>query len=291
MSFARNRRGNVRIKRASSIEDYRDTEKVQLQAWGMREAELVPLHILRPINEKGGLVLNAYDDTGRAVGTTIGFFGNHKRKLIFYSHMTGVIPEFQGRGVGRALKLKQRQFAMARGLDLICWTYDPMQSQNNWFNLSKLGAISRIYYLNYYGEMPDRLNRGLATDRFLAEWWIRSPRVRTALASRRKLEQHEAVSESAILNPTLIENEMRVPSGKTFKPTSRVAFIEIPSSYDRLREVNSAILQKWRKDTRKLYTSCFRLGYVATGAAVHDSNNPRSFVRIERGALKRILNH
>ncbi len=289
MSFARNPLENIRIKRASSTEDYRDAEKVQLKAWGMREAELVPLHILRPINEKGGLVLNAYDDEGRAIGTTIGFLGNHNEKLIFYSHMTGVIPKFQGKGVGRALKLKQRQFALARGLDLICWTYDPMQSQNNWFNLSKLGAISRIYYVNYYGEMPDRLNRGLATDRFLAEWWIRSPRVRTALASQGK-PPHETVSESAILNQTFIKDEMRAPSGRTSNPVSRVAFIEIPSSYDRARDVNSSILQKWREDTRKVYTSCFKSGFIATRAIVHDSNKPRSFVKIERRSLRWILN-
>jgi predicted GNAT superfamily acetyltransferase len=274
------------FKRSITIRDYEDCERVQRNAWGMSESRVVPVHVLRPINEKGGFIMVAYDGKNRPVGTTICFLGKHEEKSILYSHMTGVIPEFQGKGVGRMLKLKQRDYALKQGFDLICWTYDSMQSMNNWFNLNTLGALARAYYVDYYGEMPDRLNEGLASDRFLAEWWIKSPRVKKRT---RSLFASSQVDDSLVANPTKIESGVRVPAGQCFLKRSDTVLVEIPYSYDKLRNFNIGFLIKWREETRELYVRLFKSQYIATEVILDKSNYPRSFVKLERRSLERIL--
>ena len=276
------------FRRSITIQDYRDCEDVQRNAWGMSKSQVVPLHVLRPINEKGGFIMVAYDGKDRPIGTTICFLGKHEEKRILYSHMTGVIPEFQSKGVGRMLKLKQRNYALKQGYCLICWTYDSMQSINNWFNLNTLGALARAYYVNYYGEMPDRLNEGLASDRFLAEWWIKSPRVKKRT---RSLFVSSQVDNSVVANPSKIESGVRVPTGQSSLKRSDTVLVEIPYSYDKLRNLNRKILIKWREETRQLYVRLFKARYIATEVILDKSNYPRSFVKLERRPLERILKH
>jgi len=276
------------FRRPKNVQDYRDCENVLKMAWGMGESVQVPLHVLRPINEKGGFVMAAYTENGLPVGTTICLLGKHEGKRILYSHMTGVIPEFQSKGVGRMLKLKQREHALKEGFDLICWTYDSMQSINNWFNLNTLGALTRAYYVNYYGELEDRVNEGLATDRFLAEWWIKSPRVRKRIRSRFAPSQADY---SLVANPTKLDSGVRVPTGPSSLKQSDTVLVEIPYSYDKLRRVNREILIKWREETRELYLRLFKARYAATEVILDKSDYPRSFVKLERRPLERILNH
>lgn len=278
----------ISFRRPTSIQDYRDCENVQRSAWGMSESLVIPLHVLRPINEKGGFLMNAYDVTEKPIGTTICILGKHDGKRVLYSHMTGVIPEFQSKGVGRMLKLKQRTYALKQGYDFICWTYDSMQSLNNWFNLNTLGAVTRKYHVNYYGELEDRVNEGLATDRFLAEWWIKSPRVRKRI---RSLFGSSQFDELLVANPTKIESGIRVPSGKSSLKQSDTVLVEIPYNYDTLRDVNRRILIKWREQTRELYMRLFKSGYIATEVVLDKSDYPRSFVKLERRSLKRILHN
>jgi predicted GNAT superfamily acetyltransferase len=278
----------VLIRTASTIQEYKDCDIVQLEAWGMEERELVPVHLLRSLSENGGIVLNAYNKAGRPVGTNISFLGKQYGKLMLYSHMTGVIPEYQSKGVGLMLKMKQREYAIEQGYDLICWTYDPMQSLNNWFNLNKLAAISRNYYINYYGEMPDKLNRGLDSDRFLAEWWIQSPRVRL------RMENHEdrphATGGIRIINETGLKQGVRQPKGRLdLSATDQSLLVEIPYSYSEIRAVHPSILHAWRLETRKTYSHYFNSGYLATGALVETGDHNRAFVKMERGPLERVL--
>lgn len=245
--------------------------------------------MLRALSEEGGLIMNAYDRSGRAVGTSIAFLAKHAGKLILYSHMTGVIPDSQRKGVGLALKLMQRSYATKQGLDVVCWTYDPMQSLNNWFNLNKLGAVARNYYINYYGDLRDNLNRGLDSDRSLAEWWVKSRRVREIMKSEGAITPRNMPHHS-IVNPAIAKNGVRCPAGKPdLKAKEKAILIEIPHNYEAFRKLDSLILRQWRAETRQLYTHYFRGGYIATGAYVDESDGKRSFVKLERGPLRRIL--
>jgi len=277
------------IRLAANTDDCRDSEELQLRIWGFPEREVVPVHMLRALSEEGGLVLNAYDRDGRAIGTSFAFLGRHAGKRILYSHITGVIPEFQSKGVGLALKLMQRSYAIKQGLDLVCWTYDPMQSLNNRFNLSKLGAIARTYYVNYYGDMPDDLNRGVETDRFLAEWWVKSRRVKNTIKSESATTTDD-IRHYPMINPTITKEGVRCPVGQPdLKATEETILIEIPYNYEAFRKRDTSILQKWRAETRQLYMHYFKRGYIATESFVDKSNEKRSFVKLERGPLKRIL--
>ena len=286
----RNNFDEFSFRRSITIQDYRDCEDVQRNAWGMSESSVVPLLVLRPINEKGGFIMVAYHGKNRPIGTTICFLGKHEGKRVLYSQLTGVIPDFQSKGIGRMLKLKQRDYALKEGYDLICWTYDSMQSINNWFNLNTLGALTRAYYVNYYGDMEDRVNEGLATDRFLAEWWIKSPRVKKRTSSR-SLFVSGQVDDSLVANPTKIEFGVRIPTGQSSLKRSDSVLVEIPYSYDKLRDFNRRILIKWREETRELYVRLFKARYIATEVILDKSDYPRSFVKLERRPLERILMH
>jgi predicted GNAT superfamily acetyltransferase len=98
-----------------------------------------------------------------------------------HSHMVGVLPDHRNRGIARALKLAQRDDALARGIELMEWTFDPLEIKNSHLNIAKLGAIVRRYKHNFYGPSSSPLQGGLPTDRIYAEWWLRSNRVERAL--------------------------------------------------------------------------------------------------------------
>ena len=283
-------RGKITLRRATQISDYRDCEQAQRDAWKTdSQSFIVPLHMLRPFSEKGGLVINAYDEDERIVGTSIGFLAQHRGKPIFYSHMTGVVPDYQSKNVGWALKLEQREYALEQGLDLICWTYDPMQSVNSRFNLRKLGAIARTYYENYYGDMTDGLNKGLASDRFLAEWWISSPRVQKRIEATLP-KGEESVAGLKVVNETTMERRILLPAGRVdLHVQGETVLVEIPYEYDAVRTVDPAFLLDWRRETRTAYNHYFGLGYIATDSIVVDSEIPRSYVKLEQRSLEWVL--
>jgi Uncharacterized conserved protein len=153
---------------------------LQRQIWAYSEIEMVPEQMFAVARESGGQVLLAFDQR-KAVGFALAFAGTHHRSIYLHSHMVGVVPEYQNRGVGRLLKFAQRDEAIARGIHLIEWTFDPLQLRNAHFNLMRLGAVVRRYLPNFYGRTSSPLHAGLPADRLVAEWWIRSARVQGLL--------------------------------------------------------------------------------------------------------------
>jgi predicted GNAT superfamily acetyltransferase len=115
-----------------------------------------------------------------------------------HSHMLGVTPEYRDSGVGRQLKLKQREDALARGIDLIEWTFDPLEIKNAHLNIERLGAIVRRYVRNQYGTTTSHLHGGLPTDRCVAEWWITSPRVKAVIEGGPPVARPEIVERIAV---------------------------------------------------------------------------------------------
>jgi predicted GNAT superfamily acetyltransferase len=169
------------IRPLHQVEDMRIGVELQNRIWGYSAIDMVPEQLFVVANESGGHVLAAF--AGRQpIGFALAFAGLHHGRHHLHSHMVGVIPEFQDRGVGRLLKLAQRDDAIARNIDLIEWTFDPLQLKNARFNLSRLGAVVRRYLPNCYGRTSSPLHAGLPTDRLVAEWWVRSARVAQLLA-------------------------------------------------------------------------------------------------------------
>ncbi|PYS39938.1 MAG: acetyltransferase [Acidobacteria bacterium] len=162
------------------VTDLAELEKcVQLQreAWGLADIEVIPTRMLVTQNRVGGLVLGAFDG-GRMVGFLNAMPGIRDGVPYWYSQMLAVAQDYRNRGIGSALKLAQRDHAQQRGIHLIEWTFDPLESKNAYLNVVKLGVIVRRYYVNLYGATASQVQQGLESDRVIAEWWIDKPRVR-----------------------------------------------------------------------------------------------------------------
>ena len=143
--------------------------------------ELLPLRFLVVVSKVGGHVFGAYDGP-RMIGFCFAIPGiKPDGRPYLHSHMLGVLPEYRNAQIGRRLKLRQRDDALARGIALIEWTFDPLELKNAFLNIEKLGAIVRVYKENQYGTTTSPLHGGLPTDRCIAEWWIDSPRVHAIL--------------------------------------------------------------------------------------------------------------
>ena len=176
-------------------------EAVNLQKiiWGFDEIELLPVRLLVVATKVGGQVLGAFDGH-KLVGFCFCIPGlKPGGKSYLHSHMMGVLPGYRDHGVGRMMKTQQRTDALARGIDLIEWTFDPLEIKNAFFNIERLGVVVRRYVLNQYGASSSPLQGGLPTDRCVAEWYIDSPRVKLIFEGQSRLPE-EIVARIAVPN-------------------------------------------------------------------------------------------
>jgi len=173
----------IRVRTMEGTQEMSVCVELQQRIWGYAPIDIVPDQIFVVAKKTGGQVMTAYD--GRTpVGFALAFAAMREGLAYLHSHMVAVLDEYQNRGVGRMLKLAQRENALDRGINLIEWTFDPLQLKNAYFNLARLGAIVRHYIPNLYGRTSSPLHAGLPTDRLVAEWWVRSPRVEAVLAGK-----------------------------------------------------------------------------------------------------------
>jgi predicted GNAT superfamily acetyltransferase len=172
----------IEIRLLTTREEFELAVKLQRDIWGFDDVDLLPLRLFVVASKIGGQVLGAFDGT-RMVGFCLCIPGLKRgAKPYLHSHMMGVAPEYRNVGLGRALKLMQREYAVAAELDLIEWTFDPLEIKNAFFNIERLGAIARRFVHNQYGTSTSPLHAGLPTDRLVAEWWIRSERVSATIS-------------------------------------------------------------------------------------------------------------
>lgn len=175
---------SVSIRPLTDRDDLKAVVKLQRQIWGFEDVDLIPLRLFVVASKIGGQVYGAFDEA-RLIGFCMAIPGvKPGGKTYLHSHMLGVLPEYRNARVGRSLKLTQRDDAISRGIDLIEWTFDPLELKNAFFNMERLGAIVRRYVPNQYGTTSSPLHGGLPTDRCIAEWWISSPRVKAILAGQ-----------------------------------------------------------------------------------------------------------
>jgi predicted GNAT superfamily acetyltransferase len=172
------------IRELYSEPELREAVALQKTIWGWEDADLLPFRMFVVATKIGGQLLGAFD-VGRMVAFCLAIPGlKPDGKVYLHSHMLGVLPEFRNAGIGRQLKLRQRDDAQTRGIDLIEWTFDPLDLKNAYFNVERLGAIVRRYLRNQYGVSSSLLHGGLPTDRCVAEWWIGKPRRKAEVAER-----------------------------------------------------------------------------------------------------------
>jgi predicted GNAT superfamily acetyltransferase len=174
----------IEIRGLTAHSEFQDAVRLQQQIWGFEEIELLPLRLFVVALKVGGQVFGAFDGQ-RMIGFCLAIPGlKAGGKSYLHSHMLGVLPEYRDAKVGKRLKLAQREEALGRGIDLIEWTFDPLEIKNAFFNMERLGAVVRRYVYNQYGTTTSHLHGGLPTDRCIAEWWIGSPRAQAIVGGQ-----------------------------------------------------------------------------------------------------------
>ncbi len=228
-------------------------EELQARAWEMEPRGIVPGALMGIIASGGGILLAAYDrDHGdRPIGFVLGLLARRDGRLYHASHMLATDPAYQGRGIGAALKRRQREVALAQGLDLMTWTFDPLIARNAHLNLHKLGAISSAYYEDYYGPMDDRFNGGLPTDRLLVEWRLNGPVPPVPL------------SVFAPLTPILIVQGGKPVLRLERAPVGAPLSVWVPGDSTAIKERDPAAALDWRLALRHALSWAFAHGYVA----------------------------
>jgi len=173
---------SIVLRRCHGLEELRACVALQREVWNFTDAELVPLRMFVVADKVGGQVMGAFEGNVM-VGFALSIPGTRSGHVYLHSHMLAVRKDHRNAGLGRRLKLMQREDAIARGIELIEWTFDPLEIKNAYLNIEKLGAIVRRYNINQYGITSSPLQGGLPSDRLIAEWWLRSKRVETLLAT------------------------------------------------------------------------------------------------------------
>ncbi len=285
------------IRPVYGITEAEAVSDLQAAAWGFSDRDLIPAHSLIAIQKSGGAVIGAYLTTvsprrraeaAQLVGFALGWTGLRGSKAFHYSDMLAVLPEYQQHNIGYLLKLAQREAVMAQGLELMAWTYDPLVARNAWFNIVKLGCTAKEYTANLYGELHSATHSGLPTDRFTADWALRSARVvgrvgrplseqlrsfneqvnwqqppRRSTAPDEEpfqLQDHQLVTVTS-LHPEgyrlLDQIDLDTPLG--------MVWAEIPADIDKIRNHDPEAALHWRMQSRTLFQHYFGRGYFVSG--------------------------
>jgi predicted GNAT superfamily acetyltransferase len=186
---------SIAIRICHELDEMRGCVALQKEVWNFSDADLVPLRMFVVAEKVGGQVIGAFAGN-EMVGFALSIPGARGRHLYLHSHMLAVRKQHQNAGLGRRIKLFQREDAIARGFELIEWTFDPLEIKNAYLNIERLGAIARRYSVNQYGITSSPLQGGLPTDRLVAEWWLKSKRVEMLLqeGKRPRVETVTAIS-------------------------------------------------------------------------------------------------
>ena len=182
---ARTRPNAITIHKCEALQEMQAAFALQKEVWKFTDAELVPIRIFVLADKIGGHVIGAFDQN-KMVAFALAIPGMRNGHSFLYSHMLAVRQQYRNAGLGRRMKLFQREDALARGFELMEWTFDPLEIKNAYLNIEKLGAIARRYNVNQYGITTSPLQGGLPTDRLVAEWWMESRRVEALLANGRR---------------------------------------------------------------------------------------------------------
>ena len=268
------------IRRLKTQKEYKACEDTMKKIWQFTDRDVIPSHLLKPLHDQGGLVLGAFEN-GEMVGILVGFLAVYKGVLHHHSHVTGAVT--QSKGVGYQLKQRQRDFALSQGLDLVTWTFDPLQSANAYFNFAKLGVICNTYYENYYGEMRDSLNKGLVSDRFLVEWQITSEEVVQRVETTFVQPTLNEFSPAAFVTKTeKIQNIRRITFFDLHLDSENL-LVEIPSSINRIKAKTLKEAKEWRDKTRQIFKTYFSQGYTACNVLSEiDNDERRTFYLLRR---------
>lgn len=236
-------RSGLRVSELTTMATHETAVALFARIWHM-DSTMTP-ELLRALEHTGNYVAGAFLGD-QLVGASVGFFAEDGS---LHSHITGVAPEHQGLGAGYAIKQHQRAWALARGIDTITWTFDPLVRRNAFFNLHKLGARPAAYLPDFYGVMTDGINAGDLSDRLSVCWQLSSPRVVAAASGHIQEPDLSALSTATRRYIRLDRLDGERPEPR--RPSEPPWLVAVPEDVERLRRTDAALTRAWRLGVRE----------------------------------------
>lgn len=253
----------VTVRPLRDLGEYRQCLTLQELTWGEDFVEKVPPLLMKVVHQNGGVVGGAVNGDRNVLGFVFGIAGFEDGRAWHWSHMLAVRPEARGRGLGRRLKLFQREQLLDRGMDRALWTYDPLVARNAHLNFNRLGVEVDEYVVNMYGEETgSRLHAGLGTDRFVVRWELDSERTRRTVSGERR-EPAAKLADA----PAVVEHGDAGSSPPVSSPfsDSTVVRVEVPTDIQGVKESEPEAASEWREATRRAFRHYLDAGYGVDG--------------------------
>ena len=270
--------GKIEIRDFETLDDYEACVDLQQVVWEFPERELVPAMHLIAIHHYGGTCVGAFDGE-KMVGFVVGLASFRDGDFFHHSHMMGVIPDYRGQRLGEALKWAQRDRVLAQGMELINWTFDPLQSLNAKLNIVRLGVVASKYIVNLYGESESPLHGGIPTDRFEVEWWIESPRVVAVKEGKRPERSGWEVLPRANTTREGDDGFRHCDEELRLDLEEEEILVEIPADATSMMARSRDLAIEWRVKTRLMFEGYFQRRYAVVD--FHDSAG-RYYYRLEK---------
>ena len=251
------------IRDLTTIDECRAVAALEKEVWGYTDAEdVVPPPVLIVSVKRGGILLGAFDPSGAMKGFVYSIPSVKDGRLAQWSHMLGVTKDARDGGLGLRLKLAQRERSLAMGVELVEWTYDPLQALNAHLNFAKLGVVVEEYQENIYGESSSPLHSGSPTDRFVAEWKLTAPHVaRRIAAGGIGVMRDASVASAPLVNPSRPAAHWLAPGPADLALDGPRLLVEIPIGYSEMQIQNPPLALEWRMATRAIFQHYFSRGY------------------------------
>jgi predicted GNAT superfamily acetyltransferase len=252
----------ILVRRLTTLDECHQVAALEKSVWEFTDAEdVVPPSLLIVSIKRGGLLLGAFDGA-ELVGFVYSMPGVKDGRLMHWSHMLGVMPAAQGTGVGLKLKLAQREHAMGAGVDVIEWTFDPLQALNAHLNFARLGVVVEEYEEDVYGRSTSPLHLGTPTDRFVAEWRLSAPHVERRISMPvASLIRDSSVMSAVPVNRAQQKGEWLAPALLTLDASDRRLLVEIPTDFTEMQRRMPELAMDWRLSTRSIFETYFPRGY------------------------------
>jgi predicted GNAT superfamily acetyltransferase len=275
------------IRDLQSIDDLSQLRTVEKEVWGLADDDTLPLTLAIACKAAGNIFLGAFDQS-KLVGFAFGFLGRERGQIMIHSHMLAVLDAYRHLDLGFRLKQTQRERALAMGIHEITWTFDPLQSRNAHFNFSKLGVLSDIYHVDFYGPETSSMLHQNGTDRLWVRWALNSRRVRDRLAGKSINTRSEILDTMRLLTP-LVRFD---PSGKPGRAElaeslgrQRVS-IEIPGDILAIEREDMGLAREWRDTTRWAFCEALKAGFFVSEfcRSIRGQQGPGAYL-LQRGAV------
>jgi predicted GNAT superfamily acetyltransferase len=252
----------MHLRDLTSLDDFASVVSLQREIWGTEYDDVVPLSMLAVAVKRGGILVGAFDPDGGLAGFCFSVPGFKHGRSLQWSHMLAVRPMFRGAGLGYRLKLDQRDRTLARALDLVEWTYDPLLVTNAHLNVTRLGVVVDEYLENVYGASTSPLHHGAPTDRFVAAWYVASVHVRRRLEAGPIVARDARAAQAPTILSTRPAGEWRAPAGEPplDRDDPRVV-VEIPAGFGKMLGAAPDLAREWRAVTRRTFQTYFARGY------------------------------